>query len=114
MNIRKVPFYCSLFIAFAACNDAYADEGMWPFDNVPLQTINARHHTHLDEQWLDNLRLSTVRISGCTGSFVSKEGLILTNHHCSANCLDQLSTPQRNVLADGFSANKREEERRCP
>jgi len=92
-----------------------ADEGMWTFDNVPRDTIARKYHVSLTDQWLQRVQQSVVRLeSGCTGSFVSAEGLILTNHHCSAECLSDLSTAQRDLIADGFVATGREQELRCP
>src|SRR3954453_6158571 len=92
-----------------------ADEGMWTLDNVPRDTIARKYHVTLTDQWLQHLQQSVVRLeSGCTGSFVSAEGLILTNHHCSAECLTDLSTAQRDLIAQGFVATAREQEIRCP
>jgi hypothetical protein len=92
-----------------------ADEGMWTFDNVPRDTIARKYHVTLTDQWLQHLQQSVVRLeSGCTGSFVSAEGLILTNHHCAAACLTDLSTAQRDLIAQGFLASGREQELRCP
>ncbi len=64
--------------------------------------------------WLDNVRLATVRLSNCTASFVSPDGLILTNHHCAASCLAQQSTPEHDRLQDGYAAPGRASEPRCP
>jgi len=97
------------------CAGVAADEGMWTLDNVPRDTIARKYHVTLTDQWLQHLQQSVVRLeSGCTGSFVSGDGLILTNHHCSAECLTDLSTTQRDLIAQGFVAAKREEEVRCP
>jgi hypothetical protein len=92
-----------------------ADEGMWTLDNVPRDAIARKYQITLTDQWVQRLQQSVVRLeSGCTGSFVSAEGLILTNHHCSAQCLTDLSTAQRDLVAQGFVAATREEEIRCP
>src|SRR4051794_8986877 len=92
-----------------------ADEGMWTLDNVPRDTIARKFHVTLTDQWLQHLQQSVVRLeSGCTGSFVSAEGLILTNHHCSAECLSDLSTAQRDLISGGFIASGREQELKCP
>ena len=72
---------------------AQADEGMWTFDNFPKAAVKQQLGVDITDAWLDKVRLSTTRLeSGCTGSFVSPEGLILTNHHCSLSCLAQNST----------------------
>ena len=92
-----------------------ADEGMWTFDNIPKDAIARKYKVTLTDQWLQRLQQSVVRLeSGCTGSFVSAEGLILTNHHCAAECLSDLSTAQRDYIAQGFSAATRDAEVRCP
>jgi hypothetical protein len=104
-----------LVCAVVMCVGVAADEGMWTFDNVPKDTIARKYHVTLTDQWLQHLQQSVVRLeSGCTGSFVSAEGLILTNHHCSAECLTDLSTAQRDLVARGFVAETREQELRCP
>ena len=58
-----------------------ADEGMWTFDNLPTKKIQAKHGWAPDQAWLDHVRLSAVRFPGGSGSFVSRDGLVLTNHH---------------------------------
>jgi hypothetical protein len=90
-----VPPSRSLLVltAFAgAAASAFADEGMWTFDNFPKDLVRERYGVRIDDAWLERVRLGTVRLSGCTGSFVSPTGLILTNHHCVADCLAQNST----------------------
>ena len=66
---------------------ARADEGMWTFDNFPIQTVNDKYGTRIDQAWLDRVRNAAVRIQGCSASFVSDEGLILTNWHCVVGCV---------------------------
>ena len=76
--------------------------------------MNQKYGTHIDQAWLDRLRLASVRIQGCSASFVSDEGLILTNWHCVVGCSQELSDPQRDYVKNGFTARTREEEMRCP
>ncbi len=59
------------------------------------------------------MRTATIRLQNCTASFVSPEGLILTNHHCSESCLDEHSTKDKNLVSEGFLARTREQEVRC-
>jgi V8-like Glu-specific endopeptidase len=93
---------------------AFADEGMWTFDNFPRQVVKEKLGVDVTDAWLDHLRLATTRLeSGCTGSFISPEGLILTNHHCASECLVQNSTAQKDLLADGFLSSTREQEPAC-
>ena len=91
-----------------------ADEGMWTFDNVPKAEIEKRYSVQLTDQWLARVQKSVVRLeSGCTASFVSPEGLVLTNHHCVAECLSDNSNAQRDLIANGFIAAAREDELKC-
>jgi len=107
--------FLAIVLTVFMCVGVAADEGMWTFDNVPRDTIARKYQVTLTDQWLQRLQQSVVRLeSGCTGSFVSAEGLILTNHHCSAECLSDLSTAQRDLIAQGFVATGREQELRCP
>jgi len=91
-----------------------ADEGMWTVDNFPAAAIKQKHGVEVTPKWLERVRLSTVRLAGCTASFVSPDGMLLTNHHCVQACLGQLSSKERDLLKDGFLAGSREQELRCP
>jgi V8-like Glu-specific endopeptidase len=97
----------------ALCSTTRADEGMWTFHGFPLAKANATLKTNLDQSWLDRVRSATVRLSNCTATFVSKEGLILTNHHCVEACLAEQSSKEKSFVEDGFLAKTREEEKRC-
>ncbi|HUQ12268.1 MAG TPA: S46 family peptidase [Steroidobacteraceae bacterium] len=92
---------------------AHADEGMWTFHGFPFDKANSALKTKLDQAWLDRVRNSTVRLSNCTGSFVSGTGLILTNHHCVEACLAELSSKEKSLVDDGFLAAKPSDEKRC-
>ncbi len=92
---------------------AFGDEGMWTFHDFPQALVKQRYGVDISQAWLDRVRTSTVRLSGCTASFVSPEGLILTNHHCADTCLDENSTNTRNLVKDGFLARTRDQELRC-
>ncbi|KQY87229.1 MULTISPECIES: S46 family peptidase [unclassified Brevundimonas] len=98
----------------AAPSSARADEGMWTFDNFPIQTVNDKYGTRIDQAWLDRVRNAAVRIQGCSASFVSDEGLILTNWHCVVGCAQELSSPEQDYVKNGFLTANREEEKRCP
>jgi V8-like Glu-specific endopeptidase len=102
-------------LALALPTVAKADEGMWTFDAFPAAKMRAAYGWTPDEAWLDKVRASAVRLTGgCSASFVSPEGLILTNHHCVVSCLQDLSTAQNDIVANGFTAAARTAERRCP
>lgn len=94
---------------------ARADEGMWLFNDFPSERLGREHGFAPTQEWLDHVRLSSVRLAqGCSGSFVSKSGLVMTNHHCVQACVEQLSTKQNNYVERGFQANAQAEERQCP
>ena len=94
---------------------ARADEGMWTFDAFPTAKMRADYGWAPDQAWLDRVRASAVRLTGgCSASFVSGEGLILTNHHCVAGCLQDLSTAKRDLLKNGIVTRGRAEETLCP
>src|SRR5215467_9885311 len=98
---------CALLVTAAVLR---ADEGMWTFDRPPSQTIQQRYGFTVTKDWLDHLRLSSVRFPEGSGSFVSPNGLVLTNHHVALEQLQKISTPQKNYVADGFYARTRAEE----
>lgn len=102
-----------LMIILAASLPAMADEGMWTFDNFPSSTVEKTYGVPITQAWLDHVRLSTIRLSNCTASFVSPDGLILTNHHCVESCLAELSSKDNSLIDRGFSSKTRPEERRC-
>ncbi|HET7132120.1 MAG TPA: S46 family peptidase, partial [Gammaproteobacteria bacterium] len=97
----------------AASFAARADEGMWTFDNFPTAAMAERHGVAIDAAWLERVRLATARLSGCTASFVSPNGLLLTNHHCVEGCLAEHSTRERSLNETGFLARERGDEIRC-
>ena len=104
----------ALIAALTVAIPAFADEGMWTFDNFPAATVKQRYGVDVTPAWLNHARLSTIRLSNCTASFVSPEGLILTNHHCAVQCLAEISSPQQDRIKDGYLATGRSEEVRCP
>jgi V8-like Glu-specific endopeptidase len=91
-----------------------ADEGMWTFDHFPKDVVAKKYGVRVSDQMLSRLQQAIVRLeSGCTGSFVSPDGLVLTNHHCVASCLAQNSTAERDLVANGFNPKARDNEIRC-
>jgi V8-like Glu-specific endopeptidase len=93
---------------------AFADEGMWTFDNFPKSEVARKYEVQVSDQWLDRLQQAVVRLeSGCTGSFISEDGLVLTNHHCVDSCLAENSSAEKDLGANGFNAKGRENEIRC-
>ena len=103
-----------LLVLLVLSTSVGADEGMWPFDLVPRAEIAKKYNVQITDEWLQKLQRSIVRIeSGCTGSFVSPEGLVLTNHHCAQSCIAENSTEKRDLVANGYLAPDRAEEIRC-
>ena len=93
----------------------HADEGMWTFNKFPAEKLRARYGFSPAQQWLDHVRLSSVRLAeGCSASLVSPTGLVLTNYHCAVTCIQELSTGDKDLSAKGFQARSPAEELRCP
>lgn len=94
---------------------AVADEGMWTFDNLPLQTLKERYHFEPTSEWIKKVRLASLRFNdGGSGSFVSAQGLVLTNHHVALGQLQKVSTPEHDYVKNGFYAHSQNEELKCP
>ena len=104
-----------LLVGMVLTQSLQADEGMWTFDNFPSKTVATKYGFTPSQAWLDHVRLSSLRIAGgCSASFISPQGLVMTNHHCVVECVEQLSTSERNFVDEGFVAKTEAEERRCP
>jgi hypothetical protein len=92
-----------------------ADEGMWTLDNMPLKQLKEKYGFEPSAAWLEHIRLASVRVGdGGSGSFVSPQGLVLTNHHVALGQLQKVSSPQRDYVKDGFYASSTAEELPCP
>lgn len=113
--VRSTARFVAIAVGLAlAAGSARAEEGMWTFDNFPIARANETLGTSIDQAFLDRIRLSSVKFGGCSAGLVSAEGLVLTNNHCVATCVADLSTPAQQYADTGFTPRTREEERRCP
>ena len=114
LRSMMLPAGALIVLAIVLSTSVAADEGMWTFDNVPRADIAKKFNVQITDDWLQKLQRSIVRIeSGCTGSFVSSEGLLLTNHHCAQTCIAENSTATRDLVAAGYLAPDRAEEVKC-
>jgi hypothetical protein len=91
-----------------------ADEGMWTFDNLPLKKMQERYGFTPDKQWLEHAQLSAVNFGGGSASFVSSNGLVITNHHVGRGAIHRLSTAENDYIKNGFIARKMDQELKVP
>ena len=109
---KNLALAAALLIVMGLAN---ADEGMWTIDNFPSGQVAEKYGVEIDDDWLRAAQLATTRLeNGCTGSFASSDGLVLTNNHCVWGCIRNLSSAERNLSDEGFMAASREQELRCP
>jgi len=111
---RRVGMALVMAFAFVLLGASAPDEGMWTFDNPPLQQLKERYGFTPTQEWLDHVRLASVRFNdGGSGSFVSPFGLVLTNHHVAVGQLQKISSHQKDYVKDGFYAKTPAEELKC-
>jgi hypothetical protein len=107
--------FALLLALLMPASGALAAEGMYTLDHLPRAELKKKYGFAPDQAWADKVMRASVRLAGgCSGSFVSKDGLVMTNHHCANQCIQQLSTAKKDYIRDGFLAKTRGDEAACP
>ena len=118
VNMRLRKFVCAVIVALfslQALPISAMDEGMWPFNNIPREEIKKKYGFDVTDEWLKKVQLASVRFNnGGSGSFVSPNGLVLTNYHIVEDFVGELSTAQKDYAKEGFVARTQAEEMRIP
>ena len=109
-QVRLIAAFFILALSFPLL----ADEGLWPFNMVPKDYLKAKYGFDATAEWLTHLQLASVKPGGASASFVSPDGLVLTNHHVGQGAIQNLSTKERDLMKTGFYAPTRAEELKCP
>jgi hypothetical protein len=87
---------------------------MWTFENAPVAYFREAYGFTATDEWLEHVRLASLRLPNCTASFVSPHGLVMSNHHCARGSASQVTREGEDLLTDGFYAATLEDERRVP
>jgi len=103
-----------LILVLALFAPVFADEGLWLFNMPPSSVLKAKYNFAITTEWLQHVQLASVRFGGASGSFVSPDGLVLTNHHVGQGAIQNLSTKDRDLMRTGFYARTRAEELKAP
>src|SRR6266852_1573076 len=116
MTVRALAtaLFTAVSLSIGTSTVIHADEGMWLFNNPPRKLLKEKYNFEPTDQWLDHVQKSSVRFnSGGSGSFVSADGLVMTNHHVGADALQKFGDKDHDYIRNGFHARTRAEEKRC-
>jgi hypothetical protein len=118
VNMRFRKFVCAVIVALfslQALPISAMDEGMWPFNNIPRAEIKKKYGFDVTDEWLKKVQTASVRFNnGGSGSFVSPNGLVLTNYHIVEDFVGELSTAQKDYAKEGFVARTQADEMKIP
>lgn len=113
--MKRVLGMALIGLLVAGSSAAMADEGMWTLDHLPVKQMQQRYGFTPSQSWIDLVQHAALRLAeGCSGSFVSANGLVMTNHHCANMCLSQLSKGHVDYMSNGYTAAKQDDEPKCP
>ncbi|MGK5083545.1 S46 family peptidase [Bdellovibrionota bacterium FG-1] len=114
-GLAALGLFLTCFAGMGLERSAFGDEGMWTLNGFPTAEVAKKYGFQATQPWLDHVRLSSARLAGgCSGSFVSDRGLVMTNHHCAHSCIEQLSNASRDYVETGFFAKTQTDEVKCP
>ncbi len=113
--MKRLMLILLVLLLVAGSGAAMADEGMWTLDHLPVKQMQQKYGFTPSPEWVDHVQHAALRLAGgCSGSFVSANGLVMTNHHCANSCLSQLSDKNHNYMQDGFMSKDDKNEPKCP
>ena len=113
-NMKKFSLAAVILSFLLSVPLTFADEGMWTYDNPPLKQWKERYGFEPTKEWMERVRLASVKLGGGSAGFVSPNGLIATNHHIAAASIEKLSTKERDLMKTGFYARTMTEELKAP
>jgi len=111
----KLLLASSSLTVFLNSSVSLGEEGLWLVNQFPSEAVKKSYGFLPSKEWLEKVQLASVKLGGgCSGSFISDKGLVMTNHHCAHECIEQLSSLKANYITDGFYAQTLENEKKCP